>query len=111
DPGVLGKTITLNGEGYRVVGVMPPAFKFAPFWAVKAEMWAPMALGNRIHDRGGNSLRVFARLKEGVSLAQARAEIAAITARLERQYPGTNRGSSHSAEGKCRWQDSEIGRA
>lgn len=91
DPGVLGKTITLNGEGYRVVGVMPPAFKFAPFWAVKAEMWAPMALGNRIHDRGGNSLRVFARLKEGVSLAQARAEIAAITARLERQYPGTNR--------------------
>ncbi len=91
DPGVLGKPITLNGEGYTVVGVMPPEFKFAPFWAVKAEMWAPMAFGNRIHDRGGNSLRVFARLKESVSLAQARAEIAAITARLERQYPGTNR--------------------
>ncbi len=91
DPDVLGKPITLNGEGYTVVGVMPPEFKFAPFWATRAELWAPMAFGDRIHDRGGNSLRVFARLKQGVSLAQARAEIAAITARLEHQYPGTNR--------------------
>jgi putative ABC transport system permease protein len=92
DPGVLGRPITLNGEGYTVVGIMPPEFKFAPFWATKAELWAPMAFGDRIHDRAGNSLRVFARLKQGVSLVQARVEIAAITARLERQYPGTNRG-------------------
>jgi putative ABC transport system permease protein len=91
NPDVLAKSITLNGEGYTVVGVMPPGFQFAPFWAPHAELWAPMAFGNRIHDRDGNSLRVFARLKQGVSLTQARAEIAAITARLERQYPGTNR--------------------
>lgn len=91
NPDVLAKSITLNGEGYTVVGVMPPGFQFAPFWAPHAELWAPMAFGNRIHDRDGNSLRVFARLNQGVSLTQARAEIAAITARLERQYPGTNR--------------------
>jgi putative ABC transport system permease protein len=42
-------------------------------------------------DRGGNSLRIFGRLKPGVSLAQAQAEISTITARLERQYPGSNR--------------------
>ena len=91
DPTILGKTILLDGNAYSVVGVMPQGFQFAPFWATKAELWVPNAFGERIHNRGGNSLRIFARLNEGVSLAQARAEIAAITARLERQYPGTNR--------------------
>ncbi len=91
DRGILGKLITLNGKGYTVVGVMPPGFRFAPFWATRAELWVPDAFGSRIRDRGGNSLRVFARLKPGVSLERARAEVAIITARLERQYPGTNR--------------------
>jgi predicted permease len=91
DPTMLGKTILLDGNAYSVVGVMPQGFQFAPFWATKAELWVPNAFGERIHNRGGNSLRIFARLNEGVSLAQARAEIAAITARLEQQYPGTNR--------------------
>jgi predicted permease len=91
DPNLVGRSILLNGEGFRVIGVMPPAFKFAPFWATHAELWAPLALGDRIHDRDANSLRVFARLKAGATLAQARAEVATITARLEKQYPGTNR--------------------
>ncbi len=91
DANVLGKPITLNSEAYTVVGIMPAGFKFAPFWATRAEMWVPLAFGDRVHNRGGNSLRIFARLKPGVTLGQARAEMAAITARLERQYPGTNR--------------------
>jgi putative ABC transport system permease protein len=91
DPSVLGKPIVLDGNAYVVVGVMPRAFQFAPFWATHAEAWAPLAFGARIHDRGGNSLRLFARLKDGVPLQQARAEIAGITGRLEKQYPGTNR--------------------
>ncbi len=91
DRNVLGKLVTLNGEAYRVVGVMPRSFQFAPFWATHAELWVPDAFGDRIHNRGGNSLRVFARLKRGITLAQARAEMAAITKRLEEQYPGTNR--------------------
>jgi putative ABC transport system permease protein len=90
DPNLLGKSIILNGEGFTVIGVMPPEFKFAPFWATRAELWAPLAFGDRIHNRDANSLRVFARLKPGVAVAQARADIAAITGRLERQYPGTN---------------------
>ena len=91
DSGVLGRQITLNGEAYTVVGVMPADFQFAPFWATRAELWAPDAFGDRVHNRDGESLRVFARLKAGATLAQARAEIAAVTGRLERQYPGTNR--------------------
>src|SRR3984957_718911 len=91
DRNVLGTPVTLNGEAYTVVGVMPREFKFAPFWATHAELWVPLAFGEGIHNRGGNSLRVFARLNPGVALQQARAEIATITTRLERQYPGTNR--------------------
>ncbi|HVN06953.1 MAG TPA: ABC transporter permease [Bryobacteraceae bacterium] len=92
DRTVLGKQVTLDGEGYTVVGVMPRAFHFAPFWATHAELWVPDAFGDGIHDRGGNHLRVFARLKPGVTLKQGRAEMAAITGRLDRQYPATNRG-------------------
>ena len=91
DPNILGKPIVLDGNAYVVVGVMPQEFQFAPFWATKAELWVPNAFGARVHSRGGNSLRIFARLKDGISLRQARAEIASITARLEQQFPGTNR--------------------
>ncbi|HYL63508.1 MAG TPA: ABC transporter permease [Candidatus Methylomirabilis sp.] len=91
DPGIVGKTITLNGNSYTVVGVMPRDFKFAPFWATRAELWVPDAFGDRVNNRDGNSLRVFARLQPRVTLASARAEMATITARLEKQFPGTNR--------------------
>ncbi|HUO31066.1 MAG TPA: ABC transporter permease [Bryobacteraceae bacterium] len=91
DRGILGKQVTMDGEAYSVVGVMPQGFQFAPFWDTHAELWVPNAFGEEVHNRGGNHLRVFARLKPGVTLAQARAEMAAITGRLDRQYPATNR--------------------
>jgi putative ABC transport system permease protein len=90
DPEILGKIVTLDGEGYSVVGIMPPTFKFAPFWATKAELWVPNPLTD-FNDRGGNHLRVFARLKPGVTLGHAQADMATVTARLEKQYPATNR--------------------
>src|SRR5438876_1856956 len=88
---VLGKAILLDGNPYVVVGVMPKEFEFAPFWATHAELWVPNAFGSRVHNRGGNSLRIFARLNPGIELARARAEMENITARLEKQYPGTKR--------------------
>src|SRR5580693_662955 len=91
DSNVVGKVITLDGQSFTVLGVMPRTFKFAPFWATRAEMWVPNAFGDRIHNRGGNSLRIFARLRPDVALSEARAEIATITARLEQKFPGTNR--------------------
>jgi predicted permease len=91
DANILGKTIKLDGNLYTIVGVMPQEFKFAPFWATRAELWVPNAFGDRVNNRGGNSLRIFARLKPGATLDEARAEIATITARLENQFPGTNR--------------------
>jgi len=90
NPEIIGRAVALSGETYTVVGVMPRDFKFAPFWATKAQLWAPLALGSRLTDRGGSSLRVFARLNPGVTLEQAQAEMAGITGRLEREFPGTN---------------------
>ncbi len=90
DPNVLGRSMELSGEAYTIVGVMPREFGFAPFWATKSELWAPLALGPRLRERGGASLRVFARLRPGVTFAQAQGEMGTITGRLEREFPGTN---------------------
>ena len=91
DPQAIGRTLTLDGVPYTVVGVMPQEFRFAPFWATRAQLWAPLVLDARAADRNGASLRSFARLRKGVTLEQARADIATIASTLERQYPGTNR--------------------
>jgi putative ABC transport system permease protein len=91
DRNVVGRSVRLNGESYTVVGVMPRDFRFAPFWDTKAQLWAPLELSKRATSRNGNSLRVFARLKPGVSLASARSEMRVLSAQLESQYPGTNR--------------------
>src|SRR5690349_4150597 len=87
---VIGRTLEFNAEPYTIVGVMPAGFRFAPFWATRAEVWGPLPLNPS--DRAAESKRIFARLKAGISLAQAQAEMAGITARLETQFPGTNKG-------------------
>jgi putative ABC transport system permease protein len=91
DASIVGQSVTLNGEKYVVVGVMPHQFKFAPFWATKSQLWAPLPLGSRLTERTGGSLRVFASLKPGVTLEQARAEMSTITEHIEQEFPGTNR--------------------
>ena len=92
DPAIVGSEIALNGERYSVVGVMPESFHFAPFWVTNAEVWVPLVLDKRLNDRGGRSLRIFARLRGGASLKQAQAEINVICRRLAEQYPVTNKG-------------------
>ncbi len=88
DPAAIGRTLTLNGASYRVIGVMPANFHFPPFWAEKAELWAPLVFPpNRANDRGSRSLRVFARLRDGVTLEQAQAEMSTIASRLQHAYP------------------------
>jgi len=83
DPGVLDKSILLNGEAYRVVGVMPAGFEFGG-----ARLWVPLALTTeQLSDRNWHNLEVVARLKPGVTAEQADADIDAITARIAAAYP------------------------
>ena len=92
NPAVVGTDVLLDGQAYAVIGVMPPTFRFAPFWQTRAELWAPLALTARRDDRGGRSLRVFGRLRADVPLAQAQQEMTTIASRLERDHPATNTG-------------------
>jgi predicted permease len=86
DPTIVGRTVLLNGTAYLVVGVMPVGFVF-PFR--DAEIAVPTELLNdpRRSDRGANFLRVIARLKPGITIAQAQADLDTIAQRLQRDFP------------------------
>ena len=89
-PGVLSQTITLDNENYSIIGVMPPRFEILQQAAdviLPFEPWARTLPDDRSWHPG---ILPIARLKPGVSLEQARSEIAVIAKRLEEQYPQTN---------------------
>ena len=89
DPGVVGRQIRLGGESHTVVGVMPASFRF-PQWA---ELWTPLAWSEQERQvRGIHDYNAIARLAPGVTVAQAQAEMSAISRRLEEQYPADDKG-------------------
>ncbi|MCA1818147.1 MAG: ABC transporter permease [Acidobacteria bacterium] len=88
DRGIVGKSITLNGAGFQVIGVMPAGFQFP---SREDQFWIPIAFTQQqAARRGSHYLDVVARLRDGVTLAQARAEMTTIAARLQQQYPEEN---------------------
>ncbi len=87
DPALVGRTITLNDKGYTVVGVMPVSeAQFTP------DLWVPIDLEQVRQRVGAHNLLVFGRLKAGVTLAQAQADLNVVAQRLEQQYPSDNVG-------------------
>ena len=89
DPGIVGHDIILNGQSYNVIGVMPPKFKF-PSWA---QLWVPLAwTGEKRALRGNHNYGVIGRLKPGVDIRAAKAELSAISTRLEQLYPEDDKG-------------------
>jgi putative ABC transport system permease protein len=93
DRDVLGKVMSLNGNGYTVIGVMPPNFDFAERALEQTEFWAPLALtAEQLTERRTYYLYVAARLKPGSTLKQAKLEMDMIAHQLEQQYPEANTG-------------------
>ena len=89
DPAIVGRSIQLDGQPHVVVGIMGRDFTF-PDWA---QLWTPLGLDEKARAvRGEHSLMTIARLKPGVEVAQAQAEMTAISRRLEQQYPEDNKG-------------------
>lgn len=89
DPQLLGKTVVLNGRTHTIVGIMSKDFDYP----VPVELWVPLALTPaEKNDRAQLSLSALARLKPGVSVAQARASLASFSHRLEQDFPKTNSG-------------------
>src|SRR5262249_35869022 len=93
DFGIVGRSIRLTGEQYQVGGVLPDITLTIRSEApqLDPEIWTPLWFGSGAN-RGVHSYAVFARLKPGLSLAQARADMDAVASRLEKQYPNDNTG-------------------
>lgn len=87
-PDVLGQSVTLNDDSYVVVGVMPPQFSFP---SRETPFWVPLRMtGDLMADRANWFLNVIARLADGTTIEQARAELGGIAAQLSRAYPDTD---------------------
>ncbi len=84
DPNILGRVLHLNGDPYTVIGVMPPTFRTVE----TPDLWQPLHLAATDPGYEGDNYQFIARLKPGVSTAQAAAELTSITAAIYRQFPG-----------------------
>lgn len=98
DPNILGRTQVLNSLPHTIIGVTAPGF-YGTFVGYSFNFWVPISMqerfdpsGYKLEDRGAVWLEPFVLRKPGVTPAQAQAELSAIAARLEAQYPETNRG-------------------
>ena len=88
DPNIVGKSLTLSGRSVTVVGIMPANFGI---YSDAEELWVPIAFSQEEQqNRSAHFLNVMARLKPGVTLPQAQAEMSTIATRLQQQYPATN---------------------
>src|SRR6267142_169532 len=92
NPKVIGEAVRLNGDSYEVVGVMPKSYRLGYYGP---ELWTPLVLPPQSlvpAAREDHSLHVMARLKSGVSVETAKAEMAGLAQRSEEAYPGTAKG-------------------
>ncbi len=89
---ILGREILLDGEKYSVIGVMPADFQFTQRYI---KLWTPLAFSQgELNNRGAHFLTVVGRLKPGITLSQADAEIKSITQRIARTFPNDAEGLS-----------------
>ena len=104
-PTVVGRRLNLNGRAYSIVGVMPPGFQF-PIASEPRELWVTLSRKAEVDSpretpmtaqRGAHFLGAIARLKDGVTLAQANTDLRSIGHVLAREYPDSNAYNSISA--------------
>lgn len=88
DRSIVGRVITLNGKQTTVIGVMPRGWRFPEIF----DIWMPLQMNEKDSPRGKFFLGGVAKLKPGVTVAQARAELQAIQGRIASQHPDTNTG-------------------
>jgi putative ABC transport system permease protein len=89
DPSIVNRTVLLNNEPHTIIGVMPAA---SPFGDGFQQIWRPLAFKPSNMTRDFHWMISFARMKDGVTLAQARANMDAIGKRIENDFPDSNKG-------------------
>jgi putative ABC transport system permease protein len=91
DQTVIGRALSLNGESYTVIGVVPSSVRLPAFGNWRDQVWVPLAFSSEeAAERGNHFLEVIARMKPGVTLQKAQAEMETIAARLAQEYPRYN---------------------
>jgi predicted permease len=109
DPNVIGRTLRLDGRDVKIIGVMPPGFDHPLLWGA-IDVWRPLAFNAKGRvDRDNNWLQVFARLKSGVSLAQADQSMKALAAAITKET-SQNQNQSLRLEPFYLSMSDEIGR-
>jgi putative ABC transport system permease protein len=99
DSSIIGKTIRIDGEQIAVIGVLPQEFEFINRSDIYVPIGPSLTPAFGLLDRGNHfSLRILARLKNGVTVEQARGEIEALAVELAREYPKTNSGNSATVQ-------------
>jgi predicted permease len=89
----VGRTLTLDGDAYTIVGVMPAHFSITAWGVAARDIWVPIALTDTERAiRDNHNEAVIARLKPGVDVARAQSEMDVISQRLEREFPQANTG-------------------
>jgi putative ABC transport system permease protein len=86
DSSLIGNTIRIDGAPFTVIGVMPEDFRWQ-FWSAQRRLWVPVGYTKTDYGRGDNSFLSIARLKPGVSLQQANAEMESVAKSVREQYP------------------------
>lgn len=90
NPKIVGQSVSLDGSAYTIVGVLPQDFSYFP--RANAQFWVPLLDGNGCDTRRScHNLDAVARLRDGVTVDQARDDLKRVAAQLERQYPESNR--------------------
>jgi putative ABC transport system permease protein len=93
-PDAIGRTLKYSDQTFTVIGVLPPAFRFPD----NTDVWVPWTVTEETVSRSASNYRVVGRLKPGVSLAQAQAEMDGIARRLELAYPLANDGKGAAVD-------------
>jgi putative ABC transport system permease protein len=94
DRDIIGKDIRMNGEPYKVVGVLPPGM----YDRLPMQLWVPLAFKREQINHDAHFILVMGRLKDGVTLDQAQAELNGIASQLQTEYPRSNANWSVSVE-------------
>ncbi len=94
DRDIIGKNIRMNGESYTVVGILPPGI----YDRFNSQLWVPLVFSSEQINRDSQSMLVMARLKDGVSVDQAQAEMNGIASQLQNEFPQSNANRAVSVE-------------
>jgi putative ABC transport system permease protein len=97
DPSAIGQAILMSGRPYTLVGVLPEGFHSPAMWPRMPEVWVPLGLDPNVGRRDARMLRVLGRLRPGLSVERARAELDVIAKSLQAEYPATNAGTGATA--------------